>query len=102
VLEGKVKAVKEQFKEHVYDVNFKGNMLGFTNSLWAGYELIEHHEIENGMRTARIRMLGENKVNDLMQAIMPHAAVNEISEVIPTMNDIFIKVVQGEKEVVDE
>lgn len=101
VLEGKVKEVKERFKEHVYDVNFKGQMLGFTNALWAGYELIDHQEIEDGMRTARIRMLGENKVNDLLKAIMPHAEVNEISEVIPTMNDVFIKVVQGEKEEVD-
>ncbi len=101
VLEGKVREVKERFKEHVYDVDFKGQMLGFTNALWAGYELIDHHEIEDGMRTARIRMLAENKVNDLLKAIMPHAEINEISEVIPTMNDIFIKVVQGEKEVVD-
>lgn len=101
VLEGKVKEVKERFKEHVYDVNFKGQMLGFTNALWAGYELIDHREIDNGMRAARIRMLGENKVNDLLTAIMPHAEINEISEVIPTMNDVFIKVVQGEKEEVD-
>ncbi len=47
-------------------------------------------------------MLHENKVNDLMTAVMPHAQVNEISEVIPSMNDIFIKVVQEEKEAIDE
>lgn len=99
VLEGAVKSVKDQFKEHVYDVTFKGQMLGFTNALWAGYELLNHEESE-GMHTARIRMLQNNNVNSLMTAIMPHAEVNEINEVIPTMNDIFIKVVQGSSETV--
>ena len=38
-------------------------------------------------------MLDGNHVNELMSAIMPHVKVNEIKEVIPSMNDIFIKVV---------
>lgn len=102
MLEGGVKEVKHRFKEHVYDIVFKGQMMGFTNALWTGYELLDKEDLEEGMIRARIRMLHENKVNDLMTAVMPHAQVNEISEVIPSMNDIFIKVVQEEKEVIDE
>ncbi len=101
VLNGKVSEVKQRFKEHVYDIKFKGQMLGFTNALWTGFELIDKEDLDNGMLRARIRMLNDNSVNDLMTAVMPHAKVNEITEVIPSMNDIFIKVVQEEKEVAD-
>jgi ABC-2 type transport system ATP-binding protein len=102
VLDGKVTEVKERFKEHVYDVYFKGQMLGFTNALWTGFELIEKEELPNKNLRARIRLLGENKVNNLLQAVMPHAEINEINEVIPSMNDIFIKVVEEKKELIHE
>ena len=102
VLDGKVSEVKERFKEHVYDVRFKGQMLGFTNALWTGFELIEKEDLKNKDFRARIRLLGDNKVNDLLMAVMPHAEINEINEVIPSMNDIFIKVVENKEEPVHE
>ncbi|NND94876.1 MAG: ABC transporter ATP-binding protein [Flavobacteriales bacterium] len=102
VLEGKVHEVKERFKEHVYDVFFKGQMLGFTNALWTGFELIEREDLAEKKMRARIRLLGDNKVNDLLTAVMSHAEINEITEVIPSMNDIFIKVVEEKEELVNE
>jgi len=98
VLEGQVAEVKERFKKHVYDITFKGQMMGFTNALWTGYELIEQEDMGQGMMKARVRMLQGNTVNSLMQAVMPHAQVNEINEVVPSMNEIFIEVVQAKKE----
>ncbi|NNC84323.1 MAG: DUF4162 domain-containing protein, partial [Flavobacteriales bacterium] len=98
VLEGQVQEVKQRFKEHVYDVFFKGQMLGFTNALWTGFELVDREDLDGGMIRARIRLLGDNTVNDLLQAVMPHAQINEISEVIPSMNDIFIQVVNEKEE----
>lgn len=96
VLTGGVDEVRQDYKENVYDIKFKGQMLGFTNALWAGFELISHESIDKGLTSARIKMLNDNKVNDLLTAVMPHAAVNEVVEVIPSINEIFIKVVQGD------
>ncbi|MDA0713680.1 MAG: ATP-binding cassette domain-containing protein [Bacteroidetes bacterium] len=93
ILEGKVKEVKDRFKEEVYDVFFTGEVLGFTNALWTGFELLTKETTSDKMTKARVRMLDGNHVNELMEAIMPHVKVNEVKEVIPSMNDIFIKVV---------
>jgi ABC-2 type transport system ATP-binding protein len=101
VLEGDIKKVKNQFKEGVYDLVFSGDMLSFTNSLWTNFELVEHYETEEKKRNARIKLLNDATVNDLLQAILPVAQVHSLNEVIPSMNDIFIRVVQ-QKESSDE
>lgn len=98
VLEGEVKEVKDEFKKHVFDVYFSGEMMGFTNALWTGFELVDHEDVGDAKRRARIKLLEGSRVNDMLQAVLPHAQIHGVQEVIPSMNDIFIEVVT-EKEV---
>ncbi len=95
VLEGPVADVKEKFKEGVYDLEFKGEMLAFTNALWVNFELISHKAIGDKIVVARIRLLNDATVNDLLKVLIPVVEVRAVNEVIPIMNDIFIKVVQN-------
>lgn len=94
VLEGGVKEVRNRFKEGVYDLVFEGDMLSFTNALWTNFELIEHHETEEKLHSARIKLGDGATVNDLLKTIISVAQVHSLNEVIPSMNDIFIKIVQ--------
>ncbi|MFT4770909.1 MAG: ABC-2 type transport system ATP-binding protein [Cryomorphaceae bacterium] len=98
VLEGSVKEVRNKFKEGVYDLVFSGNMLGFTNALWTNFELIEHNETEDKLCSARIKLTEGATVNDLLKTVIPIAQVHSLNEVIPSMNDIFIKIVQQKGE----
>ncbi|MFN2429967.1 MAG: ABC transporter ATP-binding protein [Cryomorphaceae bacterium] len=95
VLEGPVAEVKEKFKEGVYDLEFKGEMLAFTNALWVNFELISHKVIGDKVAIARIRLLNGATVNDLLKVLIPVVEVRAVNEVIPIMNDIFIKVVEN-------
>ncbi|HKL02398.1 MAG TPA: DUF4162 domain-containing protein, partial [Cryomorphaceae bacterium] len=95
VLEGPVNEVKERFKEGVYDLEFKGEMLAFTNALWVNFELISHRQIAEKTVIARIRLLNDATVNDLLKVLIPVVEVRAVNEVIPIMNDIFIKVVEN-------
>jgi ABC-2 type transport system ATP-binding protein len=101
VLEGPVKEVRNKYKEGVYDLTFKGDMISFTNALWANFELIRHSDEEGQMRRARIRIMVGATVNELLKSVIPVVEVHSLNEVIPSMNDIFIKVVQ-QKENNDE
>jgi len=94
VLEGSVKDVREKFKEDVYDLKFSGDMLAFTNSLWVNFELLSHEKQESSI-VARIKLLKESKVNDLLKTVLPVVEVEAVNEVIPSMNDIFIRVVEN-------
>jgi len=94
VLDGPVKKVRDQFKEDVYDLQFKGDMLAFTNSLWVNFELLSHQK-QDGSIVARIKLLRDARVNDLLKTVIPIVEVEAINEVIPGMNDIFIRVVEN-------
>lgn len=98
VLEGGIKEVRNRFKEGVYDIVFSGNMLGFTNALWTNFELIQHHETEDKLRSARIKLADGATVNDLLKTVIQVVEVHSLNEVIPSMNDIFIKIVQPKEE----
>jgi len=92
VLSGNVKDVRHKFKEHIYELQCKGNMIGFTNDLWTDFELLENKQVDDVVH-CRIKILNDKTLNDLLAIAIKHIEVIEVREVIPSMNDIFIKVV---------
>lgn len=101
VLEGDVKQLKKDFSESVYELRFKGQMLGFTNALWTGFELLDHEQ-EGEHILAKVKMLDGHKPNDLLRVVMPHVEIMGLGEVVPSMHDIFIKAVDTSDEVSEE
>jgi ABC-2 type transport system ATP-binding protein len=93
VLDGSVAEVRNAYRDGIYDVLFAGEMLSFTTALWTNFELLAHSQ-NGAFRSARIKLRNDAEVNDLLQSIIPVVKVQAINEVIPSMNDIFIKVVQ--------
>lgn len=97
ILDGSVSEIRQSFKEGIFEISFKGNMIGFTNALWTGSELLDSRE-ENGHQMARIKLLKHKSLNEVLQAVMPHVEILGAHEIIPTMNEIFIKQVEANKE----
>jgi len=93
ILSGKVKDIKNDFKTHEYQIDFKGSMMKFTNALWTGAELVDQTEIEKEHFSAKVRLLNNSSTNDLLNNILPHVEVQGLQEVLPSMNDIFIQAV---------
>jgi ABC-2 type transport system ATP-binding protein len=94
VLDGQVKELRNQYSTNVYDVEFKGNMLLFTNSMWGGFELLSHKETD-GIIIARVKLINGNSPNSFLKFILEHVEVQSLNEVVPSMNDIFISTVTG-------
>jgi ABC-2 type transport system ATP-binding protein len=97
VLNGSLKDVKAQFRSHTYSVQFKGMMFGFANALWADFALVHKEQIDEERAIAHVKLLKGNSVNDLLKTVMPVVDIEAVNEVMPTMNDIFIRAVSGEK-----
>lgn len=89
ILDGSVKDIRKQHKSNTYELSFKGNMMGFTNAMWAGAELIEH-TTEDDINTVRVKLIGRTSSNELLQAIIPAVEIQSFREIVPNMNDIFI------------
>jgi ABC-2 type transport system ATP-binding protein len=89
ILDGSVKDIRKQFKTNVYEIEFSGSMMGFTNSLWTFGKLIEH-TIDGDRCKAMVQLVGQTKSNQLLHAVMPVAEIYSFKEIVPSMSDIFI------------
>ena len=95
VLDGNVQEIKQQFKENVYDLHFKGNFDKLSAAISADYK-IENVRKENGNTVCRVKLLNGTTTNQLLSGMLQHGQIVGMNEVIPSINDIFIRVVEGE------
>jgi len=101
ILDGNVREIRQTYKSNVFEIEFTGNMVSFTNALWTGFELIEKTQEGEHMK-ARVKLLNQNTPNDLLHALLPHVQITLLREIIPSMNEIFIQKVSGSGETITE
>lgn len=97
ILDGSLADIRQQFRTQTYRIEFKGNLVSFTNALWAGAELIEKKQIESQCEVT-LRLLGNNTINNLLSAVLPVCEIVSVNEIIPSMNDVFINMVKSNNE----
>lgn len=95
ILDGSVKDIRKAYRSNIYEITFSGTLMGFTNAMWSGAELLDKTE-DGELKTARVRLTGKTTTNDLLQALIPAVEIHSLREIIPSMNDIFIKVVNNQ------
>ncbi len=100
ILDGSVKEIRKIHRSNTYKISFKGNMLGFTNALWTGAELLDKGKDDEEVNWALIKISPQVKSSQLLQSILPVCEIVSFNEVIPSMNDIFISKVNSENGVI--
>jgi ABC-2 type transport system ATP-binding protein len=98
ILDGSVKEIRKENRLNIYEVEFSGNMMGFTNSLWTFGKLGEH-SADGDLCKAQVELTPGSSANQLLSAILPVAEIHSFKEIVPSMNDIFIKKVSSENAV---
>ena len=94
LLDGSVKEIRDKYKTNTYNISFKGNLMGFTNDLWASAELLDK-KTNGDVHSVTIKSLRQTKSNDILQAVLNNAEILSFNEIVPSMNDIFISVVEN-------
>ncbi len=86
ILDGKVAKIKEDFKENKYKVEFAGEI---NNDLLSGLE------VEDRDGSSFVFKLNEGQTsNDLLKILLDNGvSVKSFNEILPSLNDIFIKLV---------
>ena len=92
ILEGNIHDVKASYKTNTYDVVYHGKFNDVASSLGANYEILEHKE-SSRINEMTVKHLNGNSNNDLLMAIARSAQIVSFSERIPSMNEVFIRVV---------
>lgn len=97
ILEGPVDDIKKSYSKGMIRIQFKGNMISFTNAMWTGCELLKSSS-EDNVNTVEVRLLGDVTTKKLLDAVMPHIELISLNEIVPSMNDIFIDAVNKYQE----
>ena len=92
VLGGQIDEVRRTYGDNIYELGFKGELGKLRNVLTASYEIVSE-EVDNEMNLVKIKVLKEEQPNYLLSLLIPQVEVLHFNEIIPSMNDIFIKVV---------
>lgn len=93
ILDGPVKEIRKTFRTNTYRVAFKGSAMGFTNALWTGAEVLDK-QTEDDVHAFTVRLMNNVSSSQMLQAVLPQCEIVSFAEVIPSMNDIFIRKVQ--------
>ena len=102
VAEGSIAELQEERKAGLYAVKFRGSMIAFVNALWTGFEVIDK-DIHGGDKfTVRLKMRNESSFDDLLKVLIGQVKIEAAWEVLPSMQDVFIDIVQPRKENEDE
>lgn len=90
ILDGSVKEIKQLYKENVYEVLCNSLDGDIHQVLRPGFNVTEVSE-EDGLKRYRILVPQSTNPNELLQNLIQHVEIHEYREILPSMNDIFIR-----------
>lgn len=94
ILSGQIDEIRKNYGENIFEVGYRGSVSSLKSVIGSEYELIKEWD-EKYMKKATVKVLTETRENRLLSQLMPSVEVLSLNELIPSMNDIFIKMVQG-------
>ncbi len=93
ILDGNIHDIKNQFKDNTFEFVYKGSFNKMGASLTADYEIL-NIESRNQQQHIKVRLLNDIPTNKFLENMLKFGEIISFNEIIPKMNDIFIKVVQ--------
>jgi ABC-2 type transport system ATP-binding protein len=92
ILEGPIDEVRNTYKSNTYEIEFNGDPGKLEAALNSNYEILQKSK-SNGHHAVHVKLHHQTNDNELLSLILPVVEVISFKELIPSMNDIFINVV---------
>jgi ABC-2 type transport system ATP-binding protein len=92
VLEGEVKAVKQRFKENLFSIEYEGDLPEKLRDMNPVFTLKTNQD-----HRMTVQMAEGTRTNDVLQQFIGSGVqVRSFNEILPSINEIFIRSVRGE------
>jgi len=89
ILEGSVKSIKNQYKNQTYTIEYQSTAsdqaLHLTSPKWEIIKQVQEHSA-----SITLKINPAFTLNDVLYELLPQMEIQQIFEIIPSMNDIFI------------
>jgi ABC-2 type transport system ATP-binding protein len=90
--DGRTDEIREKYKSNIFEVKYKGDFDKVSHALSHQIKVLSH--VENSRENQiTVQHINGKSNNDLIQALIPVAEILSFEEKIPSMNEVFIKVV---------
>jgi len=93
ILHGPVNKIKQDFKEHIIELTFSGSEDSLKEKITPPFSIREIITMD-GLCKAYIEMGLTGTINQLLNLLINDIEIKGLSELLPSMNQIFIRVVQ--------
>jgi ABC-2 type transport system ATP-binding protein len=96
ILDGPVEQIKKKYRTNTYEINYTGEFDKLNQILKTDFEIID---LKKGIEhnTLKIKLNNGSTSNELLEQLLPYLNIVSFREIIPNMNDIFIRVVKESK-----
>jgi ABC-2 type transport system ATP-binding protein len=92
ILSGSVDEIRRSYSTGLYELNYEGESSALLGTLGNDFSLVRESR-QFGVSSARIQRNSEADSNELLRRVIQSVKVHAFNEVIPSMNDVFIKAV---------
>lgn len=95
VLDGKLSAIKNEFKPNEFEITVSQKERTDTGQLATHFNVLhQEYNIDDQQLHLRIKLNATQNSNELLQQISGYGDISKFNEVIPTANEIFLKVIE--------
>ena len=95
VLSGKVDDIRRAHGGNTFSVQYKGDGKALTERLRGVCEILESEESSTGFSSLKIHIERDEDIRSVVSLINDLVALRQFSEIVPSMNDIFIRAVNS-------
>lgn len=93
ILDGETQQIREQYKSNIYDIAYCGDFERISRDLSGKYNILSHQE-NNRTQHLNIQHYAGSNSSELIRDLADLVEIVSFNEVIPSMNEVFIKVVR--------
>ncbi len=96
ILEGKVSEIKQMYKSNVYEVGYTGRYDSLKPLLSEPYNVLKEHS-DDYYQYSQVQIPADQQMNEMIRELLPKVHLHSFNEIIPGMNEIFIRKVNEAK-----
>ncbi|HZL12400.1 MAG TPA: ATP-binding cassette domain-containing protein [Prolixibacteraceae bacterium] len=93
ILDGQIDQVREKFKTNTFEIVYRGETPDLQSQLGSSFDILEHDESAQ-LKQMKVRFLNGQSNNELLRILLNQFEIVSFNEIIPSMNDVFIHVVE--------
>ena len=95
ILSGNVDEIRHSHGTNIFEISYRGNEKELLESISDKCSVLGTEKSTIGINKAKIHIASDNEVRSVISAVNESVELRSFSEIIPTMNDIFIRAVKG-------